>query len=189
MILRRSEDVRGALPKRIKRVDLEAKEVIYESAELDRTEMEEVRTLIEWAMPHLKEAIEEGRAVFEFVDERLHFEEVGLVPSYLQEGYLLVTDHESEALHILQYSVSIFTGPDQKYRSLKTTHLKRLPHSGVHPSLQRIKLDLVEEHRSELPNPATYFVDSELAFPFKPTVAPVAKRKLMRWLHEQGGSA
>ncbi len=182
IILKRSADLDGALPKQLKGVDLAGKRVVYEWPALDRDEVADVRDVIEWALPHIQTAIEEGRTIFEFVDENLHVEEVGVVPSYVQEGYLLVPDHEAGALHVLQYSLSIFTGAEEKYRSLKTSHLKQLPYGSVHPSPRSIKLDLVAEHRA-LPNPATYFVDTELAFPFEPTIFPIAKRKLMRFLH------
>lgn len=191
-ILERTEDLKGALPKQIKDVDLKEKKIVYEWPELDQDEMADVEELIRWALPRIQTAIEEGRSIFEFVDENLHLEEVGLVPSYKQEGYFLIPDREAEALHILQYSLSIFTSADEQYRSLRTSHLRSLPHRGVYPSPQRIKLDLVEERRNELPNPATYFIDTDLVFPFEPTVFPVAKRKLMRHLYEEdsgGGQA
>ena len=185
-IMRRSDELRG--PGRVKEIDLERKQVVYEWPELDKGEMSDVTGLIEWALPQIQSAIEEGRTIFEFVDENLRLEEVGLVPSYVQEGYLLVPDRAAGALHILQYNLSIFSGAQEEYRSLKTTHLKSVAHGRVPPSPRNIKLELMAERR-DLPNPATYFFDTELSFPFEPTLFPVAKRKLMRYLYAQGGQA
>jgi hypothetical protein len=56
------------------------------------------------------------------------------------------------------------------------------------PSPQALKLSLMEERR-ELPNPATYFFDSDLDFPYEATMLPVAKRKLMRYLYADTGKA
>lgn len=185
-IMQRSEDLEGALPGRVTGVDLENEKVRYEWPELDRGEMADVKHLIAWTLPKIQDAIEEGRTIFEFVDENMRLEEVGLVPSYTQEGYLIVPDQEASAWHILQYSLSIFTGADEEYRSLRTAHVKSLAHGRVQPSPRDVKLNLVAERR-ELPNPATYFFDTDLDFPYEPTMFPVAKRKFMRHLFQQGG--
>lgn len=187
-IVSSSEGLRDALPGKIKDVDLEAKEVIYEDPELDRDQMAAVEELIHWALPHIQDAIDEGKTIFEFVENNLHMEEVGIVPSYVQEGYLFVPDHANEELHILQYNLSIFTGPKERYRSLRTSHVRSVRQTAVLQSPQDLKLSLMEERR-DLPNPATYYFDFELDFPYEETVLPVAKRKLMRYLFTDEGSA
>ncbi|PSQ83906.1 MAG: hypothetical protein BRD44_02805 [Bacteroidetes bacterium QS_7_67_15] len=193
LVLRRSEDVRKGQPREIKEVDLENKQVVYEWPELDEGQMADVKALIEWALPHLRETLEEGKTIFEFVDENLRLEEVGLVPQYRREGYLLVPDREVGALHVMQYTLSIFDGSTdesgERYRRLKTTPLKSIDYaSGQAPDPQKVKLDLLEERR-ELPNPATYFFDAGVDFPFEPTVFPIARRKLMRYLSGAEGEA
>lgn len=187
-IVQQSESLKDALPGRIKEVDLETQAVVYEKPELSRDQMRVVEELIHWALPHIQAAIEEGRTIYEFVEDNLHLEEVGLVPSYVQEGYLLLPDFEAGQVHILQYSLSIFTGTDERFRSLKTTHLRSVPHSAVRFSPRSLKLALMEENR-ELPNPATYYFETDLDFPFEPTMLPVAKRKLMRHLYGRRGVA
>lgn len=186
-IVQRSEGLRNALPGRIREVDLENQEILYDKPELDQDQLHVVEELIMWALPQIKSAIEEGRTIFEFVEENLLIEEVGIVPSYVQEGYLLVSDHENRQLHILQYNFSIFSGATERYRSLRTTFVRSVADS-VQVTPRGLKLSLMEERR-ELPNPATYFFDTDLDFPFEPTMLPVAKRKLMRYLFGDGGVA
>ncbi|MDX1547265.1 MAG: hypothetical protein R3247_09775 [Rhodothermales bacterium] len=188
-IVEQLEGVRQSLPKQIEGVDAEDRRVRYKQQELGPDEMATVEELIRWALPHLRETIDEGRTVFEFVEENLLLEEVGIVPSYVEEGYLLVPDPQRAQLHILQYSLSVITRSDERYRRLKTAHVRSLPHRGVFPAPNSIKLQLVAEHR-DLPNPATFFFSTDLDFPFEPTMLPVAKRKLMLHLAAaQGGQA
>lgn len=187
-IVQQSEHLRDAVPGRIERVDLKNKEVVYEKPELSGDQVKVVEEVIHWALPHIQAAIEEGKTIYEFVEEHLHIEEVGIVPSYVQEGYLFVPDYDRRALHVLQYSFSLFTGTDERYRSLKTTHVKTVPQHAIHTSPRSIKLELMEERR-ELPNPATYSFASDVDFPFDATLLPVAKRKLMRYLYGQRGAA
>jgi hypothetical protein len=187
-VLERSEAFRTKQTGEITGVDLDAESLIYEWPELDRDQMADVKELIRWSLPHVQDAIEEGRAVYEFVEDSLYVEEVGIVPSYVEEGYMMVPDREQDVLHVMRYHLSIFTNADERYRSLRTVHCKSVPQPGVdlHPS--SVKLELMEENQ-DLPNPATYFFDTEEVFPYERTMLPVVKRRLMRHLHEQGGVA
>ena len=128
-------------------------------------------TLIEWAFPLVQEVIDEGRAIFDFVDEHTAVESVGIVPSYQDEGYLLVPD--GGALRILRYAVSIFTRHDERFRSLRTADLGAAPaDTPPHDLKQR----LITQH-PDLPTPATYRLATDLDFPVEATVLPVAKRE------------
>ncbi len=182
------EDLRKVQPGALQGIDLEARRVVYKKRELEPDEMVYVEELIRWALPHLQQAIDEGSTVFEFVEEHLHLEEVGILPSYVEEGYLIMPDPQKHQLRILQYTLSVFTRTDERFRGLRTVQVKSIPQRGVYPSPQSIKLQLISEKR-DLPNPATYFFATDLDFPFEPTVLPVAKRKLMHYLATQGGLA
>lgn len=187
-IVKQSDSLRDAWPGQISRIDLDAQEIVFTQPELDNDQLRVVHDLIHWALPHIQAAIEEGRTIFEFVEDHLRLAEVGIVPSYVQEGYLFVPDHDRKEVHVLLYSFSIFTGANERYRSLKTTLVKSVPQQPFGFSPRSLKLDLMAE-RKELPNPATYYLDSELDFPFESTLLPVAKRMLMRYLNNQPGLA
>lgn len=181
-ISRRGEDIRNELPQRISHIDLKGKRIIYEPILMTHGGIEAVEELIAWALPHIQEAIEEGRTIYDFVEDHLSMEGVGLIPSYVEEGYLLVPEHTRNLLHVIRYEVSIFTGADQQYRNLKTTTVKTMPMPQMELSPRGIKLDLIAEHR-EMPNPATYFCRTDLDFPFQETILPIAKRKLLHRLY------
>ncbi len=187
-IIRQLEAIREALPGSITGLDPNSYQIIYEKPPLGPNQMGQVEDLIRWAMPYLQSAIEEGRTIFEFVEENLHMEEVGILPSYVEEGYLMLPNCLDQQLHVFQYTLSVFTHIEERFRSLKTTYVKSIAQRGVYPSPQSIKLELVAENRA-LPNPATYFFSTDLDFPFEPTVLPVAKRKLMQYLATQDGIA
>ncbi len=182
------DDLRDRAPAELAGVDLEAAELEYEQSPLSDAQVSFVEDLIRWAMPRMQSTIEEGRTIFEFVDENLELEEVGIVPSYVEEGYLFVPDRQTSSLHVLQYRLSVFSDAGERYRSLKTHHIKSVLRRDVSPSPQSLKLDLIAEKR-ELPNPATYAFDTDLDFPFDTTMLPVAKRKLIRYLSRIEGQA
>ncbi len=181
-ITQSSQSLKDELPKRIKEIDLKGKRIIYEPLDLEGAQLAPIEDLINWAMPLVQKAIEEGQTIFNFVDENMKVKEVGILPSYVEEGYLLLPELGRDLLHVIRYEISIFSGPDQQYRNLKTTAISTMPLSRLGFSPGRIKLDLMAEHR-ELPNPATYFFSTELDFPFNETILPVAKRKLLRQIY------
>jgi len=187
-LIEKVDDVRDSVPGVVRDLDLENKTIIYEKQELDDDQFTRLDDLMRWALPLIQEAIEEGRTIFEFVEENMTLEEVGIVPSYVREGYLLIPDRSESMLHVLRYELTIFSGNEERYQSLKTTQIKSVRRGAVEVSPSSIKLDLVSENRA-LPNPATYHFVTDLEFPFNETLLPVAKRKLMRYLLSQGLSA
>jgi hypothetical protein len=66
---------------------------------------------------------------------------------------------------------------------MKTAFLKALEQGMAYLSPNAIKLDLISENK-ELPNPATYAFNTDLHFPFRETIFPVTKRKLLRQLYK-----
>ncbi len=181
-IRKRLQDLRNEFPKRIKKIDFVNQEIEHEVVFVDGSDLQKVEDLIDWAIPYIQAKIEEGRAIYEFVDDEIELEEVGILPNYVDEGYLFVPDNEESRLVLFQYEVSIFQSAQDQYRSLKTQFLKALNQGLALRSLNSVKLDLIEEYRT-LPNPATYAFQTDLNFPFNETIFPVVKRKFMRQLY------
>jgi hypothetical protein len=187
-VLKRSENFRTPETGHIAGIDWDEKSISYEWPELEDTEMAVVEDLIRWALPQIRTTIEEGRSVYEHVEDNTELETVGIVPSYVQEGYLMVPEHDEDVIHVLRYELSIIQEEGEKHRALRTVHCKTVSEDGldVHPS--NIKLDLLKERR-DLPNPATYFSNTDLNVPYKETLLPVVKRRLIRHLASEMGRA
>lgn len=169
------------LPQNLKDVDLENQQLVYDNSNLVNSELERAADLIAWAIPRLKQCVDEGREVYNFVDEHIQIEEVGIMPMYKEEGYWFVPEHTSSLIHLLRYQVSLFSSTSERYRTLKTQVLESITHSFVQPTHESLKLDLIGRYH-DLPNPATYACETDLEFPFAATILPVAKRKLMSHL-------
>lgn len=177
-LIANKEDIQRALPRRLSGIDFERKRLIYTPIRPPEDDVEHVVDLMVWAVPIMKKVIEEGRQIYDFVDENIIIEEVGILPMYREEGYCFVTDNKDSLLHILRYEVSLFTAGGEKFRALRMRPLKSLRKKLIRPSLESLKLELIKEYR-DLPAPAAFSCDTELDFPFTETILPVAKRKLM----------
>ncbi|PEN14032.1 hypothetical protein CRI94_08275 [Longibacter salinarum] len=187
-MLETSEQMRSQRNGTLSGVDWDDMELTYEWPQLDGDDMSVVADLIEWALPYVQDTLNEGKSVFEFVDEQLEVETVGIVPSYLKEGYLMVPDRTDHEFRVFRYTMSIVHDEGEKARMLRTTLCRSVSCEDVEPHPSTIKLELVKERR-DLPNPATYFFDSGVPFPYEETMLPVVKRRLLRHLTRETGRA
>ena len=167
-------------PKQIKGFNIKEQKVIYEtSKKLEfNDDIEKTFCLIDWALPYINETIEEGTALFDFVEENMLLDQVGILPMYKDEGYFMITDNLASELQVHRYECSIFTSGREKFRSINTEFIKTEKQGIIKRLPDTIKQELIKE-RNDLPNPATYILDTDLDFPFEETIMPVAKRKMI----------
>jgi hypothetical protein len=176
-ILEQKSSLNFSFPKEIKEYDLKNKKLIFQSIEKSDPNVEILFELIEWALPKIKEVIDEGIVLYDFVDKSLKIEGVGLLPIYKDEGYFIIPDNLNQKFQVHRFEFSLFASETEKYRSLKTNLLEVI-NTVIEKTPEAIKLDLIKNY-NDLPNPATFFCGTELDFPFDETIFPIAKRKLM----------
>jgi hypothetical protein len=181
-IITRLSDLRSQFPKRIGKIDWVNQTIEHELVFVDGTDLILVEDLIKWALPKIKQVIEEGVSIHDFVEKELIVEQVGILPNYRDEGYFFLPDNRRNKLNLFRFEVSIFQSSDDGYRALKTRLLKSLDKASAQIPPGSIKLDLIREEK-ELPNPATYAFNTNLDFSFSQTIFPVAKRKLMQTIY------
>lgn len=160
-------------------IDLENGKLVYAAPEGDKLPFEE---LIAWGLPLLEGLIEEGRALYDFVEEHAAVDVVGIASAYQAEGFLLVP--EDAGFSVRRYTVSLFTRAGERYRSIRTTppvHLR----ADTAVEARRHLPDAIPE-AADWPNPATYVVRSDVDLPVEETLLPVAKRKLLHALASRG---
>lgn len=154
----------------------------FEEPDQNTNDINLVFKFINWAMPTIEEAIDEGIAIYDFVNANISIDHVGILPLYRNEGYYFIPDNQSEATHVYHFDMSLFSTDASPLRTLKTTMLDVIDNEELkQKSFESIKLDLIKKF-PELPNPAVYNIKTDLDFPFIETILPVAKRLLVRKL-------
>lgn len=147
-------------------------------------DLQKVFEFINWALPDIKSAINEGKAIFDFVDENIKIEEVGIMPIYKNEGYFIIPDIKHDLMKIYRFEMSLFSTSDNPLRTLKSKLVDLLSLKAEEcSSPYNIKYNLINKFK-DLPNPAVYYFNTSLDFPFNDTILPVAKRKLVKKLAE-----
>jgi hypothetical protein len=169
-------------PKSISRADFKKLKFTYHRMIQDDEMMQEIEDIIGFALPKLEGSINEGKELYDLVEDNLEVSAVGLTPIYAKEGYVLVNQDAKRDVSVFRYQISVFENADEKYRGISTTFLTN-DFRDISRTYEQIKMDLVRRFR-ELPNPATFLVVSKLKFPLPQTILPVAKRMLVRKIEE-----
>lgn len=177
LILRQREQVQASEQLRA----LPAPEVPSTELTQPPTLLEQIFALIEWALPLLRQAIEEGTTLYDFVEENITITSVGLVPMYSREGYVLIPEHRTCTLHVLRYTASQLVEHGNRYRALRTCEVLTVQYRHVWYAPEIVKHQLIDQY-PDLPNPATFSCETDLDFPYAESILPVAKRKLMQLL-------
>jgi hypothetical protein len=169
-----ADRLEDGLPTRVVGVDWDTGSVIQERSDVSGALL--ALELARWTLPRLDAVIDEGRALFEFVDSHAELASVGLVPRYQAEGFLLLPEPEG-GWRAVRYAVSALAGDDGAYRALRTSPVSVSLPTLAPPGAWK---EALMASCADLAAPATYCVETDVPFPLEETVLPVAKRKLLR---------
>lgn len=172
------EVIYESFPKSISKADFKKLKFTYNRMIKDDELMAEIEDIIAFAIPQIESTINEGKELYEFVEENLEIAPVGLMPIYTQEGYFLINQDAAREVNVYRYQLSVFESANETYRGITTTFISD-DFRDISRPYEQIKLDLIKRF-AELPNPATYLIVSKLKFPLPQTLLPVAKRLLVR---------
>lgn len=170
-------------PKKLTGIQIEKLQLLYEQMIADDELMQELEEIINYAAIKMKTTISNGTEIYEFVEENLTINPIGIVPLDVQEGYFFLSAGNSRSTHVYQYRLSFFEKHEEKFRSMKTSFIEMMNRSLVN-TYENIKLELIKK-RSNLPNPAVYCIETGLSFPVEETLLPIAKRSLVKYISEQ----
>ncbi len=174
------ENLSGNFPQTLTGMDLEKAKLEYESLVEDDALMKEIGLILEFAMPRFRSSMDQGKEIFEFIEEQIEIDPIGIVPLYKDDGYLLVQSGVGTAVKVYEFFISIIQNADEKYRSIRTAYLTSFDW-GITNTFEDMKLELIRS-RSDRPNPATFSISSGMEFPEEESLLPVAKRKFFRYL-------
>jgi hypothetical protein len=167
-------------PKKLTGIQLEKLQLLYEQMIEDDELMQELEDIINFSAGIIKSTITSGTEIYEFVEEKININPVGIIPLDTQEGYFFLSAGERSRTHVYHYRLSIFEKHDERYRSIKTSFVDHWIRS-LSSTYEHIKAELIR-HRKDLPNPAVYSIETDLGFPVHETLLPVAKRSLVKFI-------
>lgn len=167
-------------PKKLTGIQIEKLQLLYEQMIEDDELMEELENIIHYAAGEIQGTIRNGSEIYEFVENRIQIEPVGLIPLDNKEGYFFLSTGGTRGTLIYHYRLSIFEKHDEKYRAIRTDFVTQWQRT-ISNTFENMKVKLIRE-KKDLPNPAVYTIEADLSFPLEETLLPIAKRCLVRYI-------
>ena len=181
----KKEELYNTFPAKATDIDTENMQLIYEKIFHDSKLMRELESIINFSIPHFENHLAEGKKIYDAIESQLTIFPVGVVPLRSKEGYLLIRDGKNADTRVYEYDITLFEQSDAKYRGIHTEYIKTWE-TDLGMTYQYIKLELLKENQ-DLPNPATYAIESEWAVPLEETLLPIAKRCLLGYVEGNVG--
>jgi len=169
-----------ALPKEMEGIDLEKMKIRYKDKIQEDDVMKELGDIIAFSLPKIKQHIEEGKSIYDFIESHLEIEPVGLTPIYQREGYALLSYQNSRDVFIYRYQINLFQNSVDRFRGIALRFVAAVKRSLTF-TYERIKMDLVKKY-TDLPNPSTWRIQSAQRVPLEESLLPVSKRLLLTYV-------
>ncbi len=179
-IRKNKSSIYSAFPDSLEEASIKRLRLSYRKKVKDGDVMKEIDDILEYAIPKLRTALEEGKEIYDHVESFCNISPIGLRPLYMDEGYVFIEQPPKKETKIYRYQLTLVNEAEHKSRSLYIRHIETSSRSIV-DTYGAQKLSLVKRFK-DLPNPATFLVSSTLCFPFKATIMPIAKRMLLKQL-------
>jgi len=167
-------------PKKMTGIQMEKLQLLYEQMIGDDELMQELESIIHYSEGKMKNAIQNGTGIYEFVEDKIDIAPVGLIPLDTHEGYFFLSSGDVKRTGVYHYRLSIFEKHDEKYRSIRTLFIDNWKRS-ITGTYEHIKSELIKRWK-DLPNPAVYSIETNLNFPVDETILPIAKRRLVKFI-------
>jgi len=161
-------------------IDLENLKIEYQKAIDNDAIMQEISNIIDFSIPKFEEYLNIGKEIYELIESKMSIEPVGLRPLFDEHGYMLLHTNNPKETKVYNYQVSLFQNSGESFRGIHLNYYKTYTGNMVYTP-EAVKVDLIMSNR-ELPNPATFYIVSELKIPFEETYLPLAKRLLLKEL-------
>ncbi len=169
-----------SFPKELSLDNLKALELNYRKMIEDDAVMQEIESIMEFALPQFKDSMDEGSTIYEFVESKCELTPVGVVPLYANEGYMFITQPPENETNVYRYQVTVYQNSSEPMRGLQTQFVHTTRYNFIN-TYEHMKLSLIRQY-TDLPNPAAFLVLSKIRVPYQQTLVPVAKRLLVKHL-------
>lgn len=152
--------------------DAICEEEMEEKQSLINNEIEKCFDLMHWSFAHLNRLLEQGKAIYDFIDENISIEAIGINSPYNHEGYFILPDNRERLLRIIKYNRNL-------YKVLKTREVGNREMTLITIPNEVLRNYMISD---DILNQIIYMLDTELNFPYGQSILPVAKRKFLNFL-------
>jgi len=166
-------------PQRLSKIDAKG-QLAFEHIVNDDELMLELESIIEYAIPQFQQKVDEGKNIYDIVEDHVLIQPIGLIPLNSEFGYMFLKGGKTAATNVYEYQITFFENANEKFKAIHT-HFVKVFAKNISTTFQSIKSDMLRENK-HLPNPAAYSIETEMNLPLEETFLPIAKRMLVKHL-------
>ena len=172
------DQIKSAFPKMLQGPDSKEMKFTYKPLVIDDDMMKQLEEIVAFSLPQLKNHIEDGKNIYEFLEREMRIEPIGISPLYQKEGYVFLSFDKTKEVFIYRYKVNLFQNSIDTFKGIMMELIQKVRRSILN-TYEQIKLDLIKTNK-ELPNPATYSICSKNQIPLEESFVPISKRLLLK---------
>jgi hypothetical protein len=176
-LVKKKNILSGSFDDEYDNINLNNNELNFESIEKSESDQQFFVDLVQWSLPLIKEVIEEGIVLYDFVEKNTKVKQLGILPMGKDEGFYLIPDNINQKMFVYRFRCSLFSSNKSRNRTINTKLLQEVDKSSL-SSPELIKNYLIDTYK-DFPNHASFVCETDIDFPFKESLFPVAKRKLI----------
>jgi len=155
---------------------------VYEKANQIGIQLDRLLEFVEWALKLNRSVIEEGKIIKSFVEQNISIRRLNQQKNYLGKGYFTLPDNKKEVLNIYFYKVESSWYNESITSQIQTKLLRSIPYSLNNGNVDEIMNQFIKNSQKFF-EPMVFIFETELDFPFKETIYPVAEEKLLDLLN------
>ena len=156
--------------------------MVYEKAHQIGNQLDKLLNFIDWSLKLNKPVLEEGRIIKNFVEDNLLINRISTVEkNYHGKGYFTLPDNKNELLNIYLYEIIWDWSQENLYQRIVSAKVRSIHQKMIKSSVEDMMKDFIA-HSQVLHEPVIFVFETDLDFPYKETIFPLAEEKLLKHL-------
>jgi hypothetical protein len=155
---------------------------VYEKAHQIGFKLDRMFDFIKWALRLNKQVIVEGEIIKEFVEQNLKLRRISTSEkNFHGKGYFALPDNKKELLNVYLYEVVWDWSQEHISQRLHTKLIRSIPQQLVQNPVEQLMIEFINLSQ-ELFDPVVYIFETDMDFPYKETMLPLAEGRLLNVL-------
>jgi hypothetical protein len=156
--------------------------MVYEKAHQIGNQLDKLLNFIDWSLKLNKPVLEEGRIIKNFVEDNLLINRISTVEkNYHGKGYFTLPDNKNELLNIYLYEIIWDWSQENLYQRIVSAKVRSIHQKMIKSTVEDLMRDFIA-HSQVLHEPVIFVFETDLDFPYKETIFPIAEEKLLKHL-------
>src|ERR1700741_3920768 len=107
--------------KNLKGIDYENLKLVYDE-QIDNELLDELKKIIAFSEPLMANELNKGKSIFDFAEQNILADHIGIMPIYRHEGYFILYPFQSKKITVYNYTFSKVNLLQQEVYGLNTSY-------------------------------------------------------------------